>query len=559
MEFFLPTNLQNKLIAYDPVRKQELRQQKTNSPAKKSKYPLGNIPHLIPYSIVNQTLQQHAIDDINSNPAIDRFQEFTNVLQVRAILYHYESCWYAAWLPVNGEDYVYGFAYAFKDNPSTRKAIPRPIFDLIEKCEQVSVGRTTFFIYRKLVTVKEMQVGYTGHNWRAQYIGNYYKKARNIITSIGRFEESLKQTIPIWKDSREIFSRLSCNSIWRALDINCRLIPENKIDNWELTVDNLFEICKRRSDVYGMHSPRDSEYQLLLDHARIFDTPFFRRWIQSQLNCSTELYNDKNNSSIVEVRAGFKRIFRLADSIDYIQSIWPDCPIDYYRNHLDQLMAVRFRSVYFSSNKESLTIKWLQDHMPVSSFFKILDKYCKERLEKRYKSDYASDLGVPLFWFTDWNDTVSMLNRVLSAGKTIDPPRRWRLVELHDYIQAEAWKISNPNEDLPQDLFTEPVKVELDDQTWTFFQPRDTHQLASWGKAVRNCVGSASSYANGVRKKEHFIVLCMIDGQPQFTIQLIVRHGRMIVEQIRGVSNSILSDELRAKYENAFSNALQSC
>jgi hypothetical protein len=89
------------------------------------------------------------------------------------------------------------------------------------------------------------------------------------------------------------------------------------------------------------------------------------------------------------------------------------------------------------------------------------------------------------------------------------------------------------------------------------FQPIDTHQLAAWGQAVRNCVGNATSYADGVRKKQHFIVLCMINNQPQFTVQLKVSNGMMIVDQIAGVSNASLTSEQREDYTQVFGQALQ--
>jgi hypothetical protein len=137
------------------------------------------------------------------------------------------------------------------------------------------------------------------------------------------------------------------------------------------------------------------------------------------------------------------------------------------------------------------------------------------------------------------------------------PPKRWRITEFHDYVQAESWKIHNPNEKLPQDLFPEPVKVQINNELWTFFQPNDTHQLAMWGQAVRNCVGSASGYAEGVRKKKHFIVLCMVEGKPQFTIQLKVEGGMMSVDQIKGLSNQNLTIDQKDQYTEAFRNALQ--
>jgi hypothetical protein len=95
------------------------------------------------------------------------------------------------------------------------------------------------------------------------------------------------------------------------------------------------------------------------------------------------------------------------------------------------------------------------------------------------------------------------------------------------------------------------------DERWSFFQPHDTHQLSAWGQAVRNCVGNASEYANGVRKKKHFIVLCMVDNKPTFTVQLKVEMGMMSVSQIVGTSNQRLTQEQKDSYTEAFGKALQ--
>jgi hypothetical protein len=61
MQFQLPTNLQSKLIAYDPQLKALARSQ--NKPkTKKSKYPLGNPVDLIPNDIIKPARLQAAID-----------------------------------------------------------------------------------------------------------------------------------------------------------------------------------------------------------------------------------------------------------------------------------------------------------------------------------------------------------------------------------------------------------------------------------------------------------------------------------------------------------------
>ena len=150
-----------------------------------------------------------------------------------------------------------------------------------------------------------------------------------------------------------------------------------------------------------------------------------------------------------------------------------------------------------------------------------------------------------------------MISTLLDKGHPVPVPKRWRIDEFHDTIQAEAWKVKNPNEMLPQDLFPEPIKLTHDEVSWSFFQPHDTHQLALWGQAVRNCVGSASNYAEGVRKKKHFLVLCMVGGKPMFTVQLDVNMGMMSVRQIVGTSNSRLSDVEKELYTKAFAQALK--
>jgi hypothetical protein len=565
MQFQLPSNLQTELIAYDPQLKALARQQRANKPAsKKSKYPLGNIPHLIPYHIVRESLQQDAIDNINSNTARYRFHKFTTPvdvatpqarLAIKAILYHYEQCWYAAWLPTKDEDYVYGYAIAFKDNASTRKVLARNILNKIELCLEISVGRTKYYIYRKEVTKQDIANGMTDHNWRAYHLASYYEKSRDIAPVVDEFRTELQRSIPVWDDHRELFSRLGCTEIWQALEINKDLIPEHKHVGWELTVDNLLEAINRRIEVYKDPATyRDLELSYITKHSRVFNTPFFRKWMQQELNTCVANYNDPDNRRHKDVVRGLKRITKLAQSIRYVELIWPDCPIDYYQSNVELLLMVRL-----TNYPNERCCEWLRQHMPVASFFHILNKYAEENANdpRERMHGISEETGLHVLWFTEWNDTLSMLIRVLNAGNTIDPPKRWRLVEFHDYVQAESWKIQNPNEKLPQDLFPEPIKLQHNNKSWTFLQPHDTHQLALWGQAVRNCVGSASGYAEGVRKKQHFIVLCMLDGKPQFTIQLKVSNGMMSVDQIKGLCNSGLTLEQKDEYTEVFRLALQ--
>ena len=192
--------------------------------------------------------------------------------------------------------------------------------------------------------------------------------------------------------------------------------------------------------------------------------------------------------------------------------------------------------------------------MPVASMFTMMRKYLDQQDLNRW---IDKEVGYSRQSFYELNDTFSMALRILSNDKELAPPKRWRIAEFHDHVQAESWKIQNPKEVLRQDLFPEPIRVDRGDEHWSFFQPVDTHQLAMWGQAVRNCVGSASHYAEDIKKRKHFIVLCMIDGKPMFTIQLVVDMGMMSVKQIAGVANQRLTEEQREAYTEAFHEALR--
>jgi hypothetical protein len=89
----------------------------------------------------------------------------------------------------------------------------------------------------------------------------------------------------------------------------------------------------------------------------------------------------------------------------------------------------------------------------------------------------------------------------------------------------------------------------------TFIQPINTHQLAQWGRAARNCVGS-SSYYNGIIKKTHFIILALDKNEPYLTIQARLEGELLKVVQIKKTCNASLSSLEEMQYQKAFQAAL---
>jgi hypothetical protein len=565
MQFQLPSNLQTELLAYDPTLKVLAKQAKATT-TKKSKYPLGNIPHLIPHNVVRESDQQAAIDHINQQKAPDRYRVFTTPvdvatpqarLKVIAILYHYEQVWYAAWLPPKQDksQYVYGHGYAFKNTAAAAKVAPSWIWNSKDKCIEHTIGRgVQTFTFSETITEEDIKAsfdsGYKIQQWQASNL--YCQKGYQIRDhAVIPFEKSLKEDIPTWDDCRGIFDRLRCKNIFDAAEIPGGM--SKYLDNNDgLTVDNLINAANKFNE---QNVNTSSTYCTLASVEHIISKPAIKRLLQQELDRSINAYTDSSNTKRAPIKQGFSTFVQVINSIDWIRSLWPDCPIDYYQTYYKELRYIKLNHIRTRSydNNSTALVDWLRQHMPVASMFTMMRKYLEQQDLKLWTD---SDVGYSRQSFFELNDTFSMALRILKHGKELVPPKRWRIGEFHDHVQAESWKIQNPNESLRQDLFPEPIRVDRGDKHWSFFQPVDTHQLAMWGQAVRNCVGSASHYADDIKKRKHFIVLCMIDGKPAFTIQLVVDMGLMSVKQIAGVANQRLTEEQREAYTEAFREAL---
>ena len=573
MQFQLPSNLQSELLAYDPKLKQLHQEQNPKVTKAKPKFPLGAVFDLIPADVIRSTALEDAVTSINSRSVEHRHHRFTRVVNIatpaartitHAVIYHYEKVWYAAWLPPKGQedDYVYGYAYAYKNLDSVRKSLLHILIENNSKrtVEYVKYGRSEFCVVRHTVTKQDIANGMTERMWNPGYIS--YGKGGCIREAINAFESTLSETIPKWHDSRGFFDRIAINDWATILQLKGHALYWEQFDDAAQAKRDLLPsadlIYKLAATYPSNNSLHEHDTYLASRVIHIISKPYFRKWMQSQCDEAIAMFQDPDNNLFHKITQPWKRINKLIKSIDYVNKIWPNCPIDYYQTHVTELLGIRLDCVL--SEK---VITWLREHMQPASFFNIIKQHYTLQFNSTVERDRFSyytpaDTGVVTFYFTEWNDSLSMLNDVLVHGMPMPTPKRWRLTEFHDHVQAEAWKIKHPNVSLPQDLFPVPVKVEVGDERWSFFQPHDTHQLSAWGQAVRNCVGNAKDYANGVRKKKHFIVLCMVDNKPQFTVQLKVDMGMMSVSQIVGMSNQRLTDEQKDAYTQAFSKALHS-
>jgi hypothetical protein len=558
MEFRLPENLHHQLLAYDPalkaLAKEKKAAEKPEAPRKKAKYPIGNINNLIPANIVDPAAMQTVIDQLNLNTAPEKHHVFYTRLpsvprrKVKAIIYYWESVWITAWFPNADEDYLYGFSYAVSTTKAERKGLRQIRFNResmnldLADMETRKYGRVDYHVHTATVTLDTV-CDSNRYHWDPFCVYGYSNKGKHIKQDcIALFTAEMRTRVPVWKDEA-IFTRVDkkVNNLHylfgQSLSMFSYKSPEEVDVDWVPTVANI-------GDTICIH---------LGVPITIFAKPFVQKELQLACNACIKEFNNPEVTHSHSAMRPIKRFIAYMEGIKWINSIWPNAPIDYYQTYKEALSSIEFTSWGMSHliNYYTKARKWLQEHMPIASMFLILNKAVQEEMLKQ------NDKNNPVSGLTIYalRDTFTMINNVLEADKPLDPPARWRLIEFHDHVQSEAWKIKNKKEELPQDLFPTPIKITHQEQTWIFLQPMDTHQLGQWGQAVRNCVGTGG-YAEDVKKRLQFIVLCMLDGKPKFTIQLKLNHGLMSVQQIAGISNARLNDDEKSLYTETFRQAL---
>lgn len=582
MHFILPENLKNELIPYDQTLKKLAKSQpKANSkPRSKSAYPLGNPEWIIPADVAPATWTQAAIRRIND---VEAAQRYVSHGDSKYILYHYESVWVAVWLaPEKDKDnYLFGYAYAFKDTESTRKKVDRYYINTIAEgdgnYETKTIGRTSWAYYSNTFSVATIQKDPEKYRnirisnlWKHPNISSWGAKSCHMHRHLLDFENKLIKDLPKWQNAPygyHLFTRLTQLHPFDVIayrDDNLRKGLTEAFKDKELNASTYIQVIKDniyKGGIANAHLTYPGYYVAMIptciasDCTYILDTPFFRSYINTKLKLMQENFYDYENTSVLQVTKNWHQLSNLVQVISLFNYIYPNQPVDYYRTHIDVLEKL---SPFISVT--SSVVEWLRTNLPFDSFLNMIQRAYESRSPHELRED--RDTGEITYSCYDLRDSINLLGQVIAYQKEhpdyeFKRPKRWRLTEFHDTLMAETWKFQNKNESLPQGLFPEPIKVERNSTKWTLFQPVDVHQLAQWGRAVRNCVGGASNYRDGIKKKEHFIVLCMVDNDPRFTIQLKLSNGVMSVVQIADVCNKALDQAMHYEYQQVFQEALK--
>ena len=603
MQFQLPEQLQLEVMKYDATRK-KLAKETTKTVTRKAKYPKGNVASLgmIPEDVVAPKDLADAINRINQADASQAFHRFTRIdssstkVITHAVIYHTKQFWVAAWRPRSKDaGYYYGISVAFRDSATARKQFYGKMFqcsntsndalvESISDMELKTIGRTDWCFRSVRITQQLINKGYT----RPYYLdvdGNhsveaYKERTRLIRSNVKEFHKDLMETIPSWLGTRSyandwVRTTPEGNSIYFCLSqlynssFNSKLLSQ-----FEHTPDWYINTFKNSVD-----------YKYI--NKQLFESKWMRKKAALVCTQTSAAFNsaDPKSADVKQIYKYVGEFCQFLSTTNELMKLFPDANLDLVISRYDLLVETDFRMFASTLGEPELGVKlWLEENLSVESFLNMLAKFHERKVTEvstRRPSHFTYVINDrtqrPSFFWRDWDDTVSMLRQVLSYNKNLPAdakqlntmPKRWRLPEWHDMLMAETWKIRNPNQDLPQKLFPQPIKIPFNDVaradqagtkpgpgSYCFFQPIDTHQLAQWGQAVRNCVGSAN-YADGVRKFKHLIVLTMMENKPRYTIQLRVDNGIMHVSQIADVANGRLSDEERAEVEDAFQLALR--
>ena len=527
MQFNVPGSLLARIAEYDPATPKP-EKKKSNGPAA-VRNTLGVVNDLIPADLVPAETQQQWALEINRLTEENRVRTLNND-QVHAVVFVHRGVWCAVWHPkAANSPYLFGFSVAYKSSESSLKRVGtlgtgfnNPDYanlDQIAPYTDVKYGRVA--MRKHSVTIAQADLIKWGAerlpygpilfpgSWRSSY--NKCTPIRSVVQSA--FED---KSLLVWDncDNQYPFRRL--------LDTHNPLGILDRIFTFpgKGSVNTLAEYIER----------------LFPNLSNVLATPYFKRELGQFY---ADLVSDLKDPQVVREHEIISRLRQLIttqclslsafievygdSNLDYCQQVWKsDCAITNSYWNSPSIFIERSRTV----------LNWLRDNVPVASYV---------------------NMAVSCENSREFADTLEMIGRVVAAGGTIPKPKRWRLTELHDAASEESYKLANPNVDLPQDLFPKPIKA----GPYTFFQPNNTHQLAKWGRAVRNCVGNSRHYAEQVKKKRQFIVLALEGKDPRFTIQLKVEDGVMTVVQIVGICNARLSDAEQASYTKAFGEALK--
>lgn len=598
MQFALPSTLAEHLLDYDDVhreRQQQLKKQQEQAAAAERRQrrssvnsrPLGMPIGIIPADIVPAEELERALKIINAASTENRHEHWlTDTGQFRAAIWHLTmpekrgSCWMAAWAnPERNGCYVRvmakescapsgqrtwyrskirlnphgGVAYSNQSEPlfpSTDEQVASGLWTKIKLPRATWWQRTWFFDERSVASdpdfiEPEKLIDLTANWSRRSAAASYQFRGQTAL-----------RVMKYCADFLGIPERDEYGRAWYSPFASCQKTPFLLACDHGCTPRATDETL---TDLILNWRPSIADLRL----SEQDNTPFFRSHFTKRITAWLELC-DTFPRNLDEVGTAWKSIANEREDLAAIHNLWPDITRDHVQslftasidgNSVHETYASHLRSHClhyclaqgwtvgpmdpFLQAIDTPGPRWIRENVPIETWI----RWCQLDQRDELRRALAGLLGL-IRVTKDEQDYV------------IPRPNRWRLEEVVNLFEEQQFLRTTPNEALPQDLFPQPVKVLVNDTKYTFFQPINTHQLHAWGSAVRNCVGNGS-YADRIKRHRAFIVLAQVDNKPIFTVQLSLRNGTLLVDQLVGVANQRPSSEEQATYQEAMRQALE--
>ena len=569
MQFQLPQSLAQKVAEYDPALKPIIQAARAAKGDRTPRMSLGLPTGLFPAEFLTAEEQKQWAVRVNEAEEKERAFSINNDKGC-GVLVHKSSVWIALWywqpsyLQSNPKDYLFGCTLARKNTPATIQRTDEFVRHRIGH----GANYTDSIRFTDVCCTREAVYGRTKMIEQTVYVttdlvvqGLDVVPGTDLVKGWGRTDSYKRQALSNWRHSLSL-----AISAWKDTGPFARIKEQGDIRFC------IWPDLEKDSTSTFHELATAAIYQNASEKAKaVIGTPFFKKEINKMLDECLAIYHDPTNDVRKRVTKPKSALLHKIQIVKEFLEYYPDATVD----HCQQVYAVA-HNIQEMPNCRRAVRKWVGENMPVASFIQVVEKEVEKLVTewaanpRKAQYDMNGSTGLTVGRMRELYDTISMLDQLLYAQckklhseysieepLQLAKPSRWRITEFHDYVSAECFKISTPNEKLHQDLFPQPVKVELSGQKWSFFQPHDVHQLAAWGAAVRNCVGNSDSYRKGIKSKTHFIVLAMLDNVPRFTIQLKLRGPNLHVEQIADTCNRRLSPLEQSQYTEAFGIAIK--
>lgn len=261
---------------------------------------------------------------------------------------------------------------------------------------------------------------------------------------------------------------------------------------------------------------------------KLMSSPFLKREIYNSVNkIQSSLNKDFDICKLKFQIAIFGMfIFFFPEHRDYFPNILSELNAENYK--FKSFSKIYFPFRYVHENHLEEFSEYIRNLISPSIFVNWVSKHMELTKDTPYDSTFKDTLDMFYKLFLN-QDSVQ-----------VERPKRWRLIDTHDYVSGLIYKLETPLIDMPCDLIPKPIEVFTEIGKLVYFQPTTNHILAHWGKAVRNCVGSAGYYKYVVERKS-LIILVTKDDKPWCTAKFTVRSGVLEADQIVQIQNKSLA------------------